>query len=255
MRTIIFLLLILSGTACNSQEISPDVKVVTHKLGDDSVSIEILNYGKNTKPVFVSLHDDEVTAVNTGKLFLKKNGGMLVRIVNNGKRMIEFTSGNQLFKFDPNRMFSTRGIIETLIKNNNFSPDAVQQVNAFADKFLSLLPRHDLLIALHNNDEGNLTVHSFSTSGTFRIDARHVRVHPGQDQDNFYLVTDSTLHRILGGKYNSVLQHNQRATDDGSLSVFYGRRNLKYINIEVQHGKSVEQLQMIQFAMNALEAK
>ena len=44
--------------------------------------------------------------------------------------------------------------------------------------------------------------------------------------------------------FNSIWQHNERAKKDGSLSVFYGEKNERYINIETQHGRLAQYIEM-----------
>jgi len=44
--------------------------------------------------------------------------------------------------------------------------------------------------------------------------------------------------------YNSIWQDNERAKREGSLSIYYGERSRRYINIETQHGK-VEQYRVM----------
>jgi hypothetical protein len=45
--------------------------------------------------------------------------------------------------------------------------------------------------------------------------------------------------------YNSILQDNVKVYKDGSLSVYYGEQNRRYINIETQHGKTVQYKEML----------
>jgi hypothetical protein len=43
-----------------------------------------------------------------------------------------------------------------------------------------------------------------------------------------------------------------KATDDGSLSIYYGKKNLVYINIETQKGNLDEQVKMLSAVFNIL---
>jgi hypothetical protein len=36
-----------------------------------------------------------------------------------------------------------------------------------------------------------------------------------------------------------------KAADDGSLSIYYGKKNLVYVNIETQRGNTEEQVKML----------
>jgi hypothetical protein len=50
---------------------------------------------------------------------------------------------------------------------------------------------------------------------------------------------------MSGFGYNSILQDNIRVNKDGSLSVYYGELNRRYINIETQFGKTEQYKQML----------
>ena len=53
----------------------------------------------------------------------------------------------------------------------------------------------------------------------------------------FYFITTARLYGLLTPTgFNVILQNNAKATDDGSLSVYFGQRNIEYVNIEAQHG-------------------
>ena len=55
-----------------------------------------------------------------------------------------------------------------------------------------------------------------------------------RDTDDFFFVTDDGLYQgLLQRGYHVVLQDNQRATDDGSLSVFCGKRGIPYVTWQV----------------------
>jgi hypothetical protein len=51
-----------------------------------------------------------------------------------------------------------------------------------------------------------------------------------------------------------VLQHNTNAVDDGSLSIFYGRKNKSYVNVEAEHGHLEQQKKMLSVLVQMKEA-
>jgi hypothetical protein len=61
--------------------------------------------------------------------------------------------------------------------------------------------------------------------------------------------------KIRGYRYNVILQNNATAYDDGSLSIYFGRKNKSYVNVEAEHGKSDEQLKMLMLAINPPKRK
>ena len=45
--------------------------------------------------------------------------------------------------------------------------------------------------------------------------------------------------------YNSVWQDNKHARKDGSLSVYFGEKRKRYVNIETEHGKFEKYTEML----------
>ena len=69
-------------------------------------------------------------------------------------------------------------------------------------------------------------------------------------------VTDRALYDALVGEgFNAVLQDNDAATDDGSLSVWAAREGVPYVNVEAQHGHRAEQAAMIDALVGVLESR
>jgi hypothetical protein len=106
--------------------------------------------------------------------------------------------------------------------------------------------RADAVIALHNNTPGMYSALSYAAKGNLARDAEDVFIRDGSDPDNFFFVTERLVFEALKRRgYNAVLQDNRRVTDDGSLSVYCGRANVRYVNVEAEHGNLKEQTQMI----------
>ena len=69
----------------------------------------------------------------------------------------------------------------------------------------------------------------------------------GSDPDNFVFTTDPALFSFLLNKgMSAVLQYNEAASDDGSLSVLLGKKGRTYVNVEAQHDHLDEQLRLLQ---------
>lgn len=124
----------------------------------------------------------------------------------------------------------------------------------FSNFLLGRIPRHAFaVIALHNNDDAGLSVLTYMKGGDDEKDAAAVHKSDIHDPDNFFLTTDKTFFRQLrSAGYNAILQDN-KAEDDGSLSVYYGRRNKRYINIEAETGNVKEQKEMIGMAVSLIQ--
>ena len=67
------------------------------------------------------------------------------------------------------------------------------------------------------------------------------------DPDDFIYTTDSFIfEQMKAHEINVILQDNSDPVDDGSLSVYCGKKGLKYVNIETQHGHFEEQIALIE---------
>ena len=125
--------------------------------------------------------------------------------------------------------------------------DAQAAVRAFAEDVLALydLPQLDTVITLHNTYEG-FSVLSYVSGGEYEQEAESVFISEGTDPNDFFFVTDVQIYDGLRAEgFNVVLQDNERATDDGSLSVYAADRGLPYANAEAQHGHHDEQVDML----------
>jgi len=102
------------------------------------------------------------------------------------------------------------------------------------------------IIALHNNFNGKFSITSYTPGQERQQDAAKINVRPIQDPDDLFLTTDTSFYAYLSTlKYNSVLQNNETATKDGSLSVYCGEHNRCYLNCETEHGKLKKYSEMI----------
>lgn len=223
-------------------------KTVPYMLGNKKIFIKIIRFGTNARTVLINLHHNENTSLEAAKMVLGKKGGVLINIENDNERFIEFRQNSRSFRFDPNRIFTDAGIKLDLKKQNDYSTaNAVKAVRKFARFIRSVIPSSaTTVIALHNNDDGNLSIASYLPGNEYGRDASLVHREAGHDPDNFFFTTNAGLYRGLSRKgYNVVLQHNRKATDDGSLSVYYGRKRKSYVNVEAETGQLEEQQQML----------
>ncbi len=221
--------------------------VVQHQLGGKTISFKVVQYGSSTSTCCINVHDNEATAVQAAKAILEQQGGTLIKIENNAQRYISFSFKGVQYSFDPNRIFSAVGIRQTLKANSKINPLAIAEVEKFAAHLLQLIPDSAAcIIALHNNTDGDYSVKTYQPGGKRQFDAMKVYTDTWQDVDDIALTTDETLfNKMSGFGYNSILQDNIRVNKDGSLSVYYGELNRRYINIETQFGKTEQYKQML----------
>lgn len=247
---LLFPVFVFSQTAASplaSRVLIPKVTIVYYQLGSTVIPIKYYQFGDSKDLFFINLHDDEATAVNGAMRLLETQGGILVRLVNKKQRNITFKMGGVSYLFDPNRIFSRHGINQSLSGFGKTSTKAIDEVEKFAKRLLKLLPPSPVcIIALHNNSDGKFSVTSYLKGNEREQDARAIHVSPDEDPDDLFLTTDSLLYRnLLKEKFNIVWQDNAGASKDGSLSVYCGEKNMRYLNCETEHGKTSQYNAMI----------
>ncbi|WP_462275167.1 hypothetical protein [Ferruginibacter sp.] len=225
----------------------PAEKVMSYKLGDRMINLKMIQYGPATGTCCINLHDDESTAVQAARAILEDKGGVIIKIENNAQRMIRFKFKGLNYMFDPNRIFSRKGISLTLTANGRINPLAIDEVERFAAHILEMIPDSiSCVIALHNNTDGDFSVKTYQPGGKRQTDAKSVYADNWQDADDIAFTTDEDLYSKMSSfGYNSILQDNVNVNRDGSLSVYYGELNRRYINIETQHGKTAQYKEML----------
>jgi hypothetical protein len=149
------------------------------------------------------------------------------------------------------------GIERSLIIFGHTSPQAISEIERFANRILQVIPPNpSWIIALHNNTNGKYSINSYLPGGEKEKDAKELNVNNDLDADDFFLTTDSVLfNRLANEKYNTILQDNVNARKDGSLSVYCGERNIHYVNCETEHGRQLEYDEMIVMADRQIEGK
>jgi Ni,Fe-hydrogenase maturation factor len=233
----------------------PKVNTVSYKIGERTLQIKISQYGETDDMVYINLHDDEITAVNAARKLLERDAGVLIKIENYKTRNIKFKLDGKYYTFDPNRIFSRVGIIQTLTMFGSLTTKAVDEVDKFASFILQLIPKKpSCIIALHNNTNGRFSITSYLPGNIREKDAKVLFVNPDEDPDDIFLTTDSVLYQLLAeDKYNTILQDNVNVKRDGSLSVYCGEKDIRYVNCETEHGHDIQYQQMIMLLASHIE--
>ncbi len=232
-------------------------KTIFYNLAGNIVPIKITQYGERTDVVFINLHDDEITSVDAAKRVLEEYGGLLIEVENNAQRNIRFKLDRYFFKVDPNRIFSEEGIKKSLEQLGRTSGKAVDEVEKLGQRIVQLIPEETTcIIALHNNTPDLFSVTEYSAGNKRSFDSKKVYINTEQDTDDFFLTTDNNLYEKLADKgFNTILQDNKNCTEDGSLSVYCGRKNIRYVNCETEHGKTDQYYEMMKTLMVSLYNK
>jgi len=212
-------------------------------LGD--TPIDIVQYEKKPHAIlYFRPHENETTSNVVTMKMLEKYGGRFVELKAQQERLIKFNSQEKHYIFDPNRIFSPQGVADTLKKYGSIDELSKLQVKDFAEHILSKFLNNNLIVAVHNNTQGEpLSIKSYLESK----EALEVHINPSLDEDNFFYVTQKADFDALKSKnFNVILQDNNRVSDDGSMSVYCGVRGIRYINVEAQMGDESHQLEMLE---------
>lgn len=173
--------------------------------------------------------------------------GELITLLAQGQRLVTFRIGLRPFVFDPNRIFTERGLDMTLRRYGSSTPAAQAAVRGLRDAVLALLPATDPtpVVALHNNGAGQYGMASYQPGGSHAADARRFSVQAGHDPDDFFLVTTDNWFEALSAAGFNVVQQGPGVVDDGSLSVWFAQQRRPYLNVEARHGHLAEQRLML----------
>ena len=201
---------------------------------------------------FIHLHANETTALNAVRQFLERNKGSLFYVKQREERNISLVLNDSIFQFDPNRIFTSAGRKANL---SPYSATADSVVKMFANEIVSHLHSYRMIISVHNNTPSNFSINSYKKGGEFESEASRVYMNRKMDADDFVFTTDENIfNKCRKQKLNVVLQDNVRRTDDGSLSVYCANVKLSYVNIEAEFGHGDQQLKMLQFIYDIIDA-
>ena len=214
-------------------------KTIFYDLAGNVIPIRIQQYGTRKDVVLINLHDNEATSVNAAKRILQEKGGILIEIENNAERNIRFRLAQTPYLVDPNRIFSREGIKRSLDELGRTSSKAIDEVEKLGQRIIQLIPEDTkYVIALHNNTPNLFSAKEYAPGNKRSVDTKKIYLNPAEDIDDFFLTTDHDLYDKLSEKgFNTILQDNKNCTEDGSLSVYCGKRNIRYVNCETEHGK------------------
>ncbi len=198
---------------------------------------------------YLRIHGNEETARQALESHLEKHAGVAY-ITTSKTRQVEVAGG----RIDPNRMFSRLGAEKSFRAQNPAWGDA--QIRAAADwldrerppLITALLPPPGgLLIAAHNNGPG------YSVNDEAPI-SQATHLPRASEPHEFFLATNQDDYaRLARGPYNVVLQSNATGEDDGSLSRLCATRGVRYVNLEVAHGRLEIQIDMLEWLITALK--
>lgn len=227
----------------------------TLMLGETAVKINVYE-NKNNDITFFAPHYNERPGAELTKKIIREKGGRLIEIESsdangNPLRNLKFQFQNESYNVDPNRIYTVNGR-----KCSNFPKQINEIITKFAADLLKIIipaehNKHGPIVAIHNNQDvdekdlsarnRDLTAKAFVKSGAFDSQSQGVYLSNVEtDEDNFIFLSNPAFLSYFAEKdFNVVIQKpaNQLFSencqiDDGSLSVYFGQKNVSYINLE-----------------------
>ncbi|MDF1758513.1 MAG: protein tyrosine phosphatase [Legionellaceae bacterium] len=230
----LFMLLICSSSSA---------EVISNPVILGDTKVEIIKERNGPGKSFIHVHQNESTALKAAQIVVKQQGGSIITLKHKGGRNIKFNIGSKHYEFDPNRIFSKRGIKNTLSTYGAYSLEAHKLVKGLANSITKLIPKGKV-IAVHNNQSYSLK--DYLPGRSLEDDVERISYSRENSYRNFYLLTNKLDYkRLTDMNFNSVLQ-SQNAEDDGSLSIFLINRD--YINVEAGYDQLTAQIDMLKKA-------
>lgn len=233
-------------TACSQQDTAEgflsEVTFRRFTIGTSAVTVPSFTFDTETPFLFIQLHSNETTAGEVAYKAAHRWGIQFIQIQNKQNRLVTFELQGKTFQFDPNRIFSQEGIKKTLQLSGRYTDGAFREVHRFSDSLLLLLPPDKPVVAVHNNTDGRFTILQYKDAGIGQV-----HVNREHDEDDFFITNDEEIFCLLKEhNFNVVLEDVSQMEDDGSLILHCSRENIRYINVEAQHGHHKEQEVMLE---------
>jgi hypothetical protein len=224
------------------------LSVTTHtlRLEDEKVWVHI--YQAATPGLnLVNLHDNENTAAEVAREYISQNGGRLVELRHGRGRYVIIRRGDSRAQFDPNRMFSPGGLRKSLNHFADLTEANVKIGSVFSKSVLELInvQSNGIVVAIHNNTDGKLTIDDFKPGGWYGPDTEDVHKSNRQDHDDFFFTNHQPIYEALAGLNYNVALMAKSTPDRGGLGAYVQKHSGIYINLEAQHGHKKQQRKML----------
>ncbi|MCZ4225071.1 hypothetical protein [Pedobacter rhodius] len=220
------------------------------------LNINLVKYSYKPNGIrFLVVHDNEDTGVKAGFDYIRWGGGEIIDSQYGGVRDYNFTYMDDVYRIDPNAIYTERGI-NTRLKKDEFSSTEVEKaLNAAGKQIIDFYDPKSLgyILTLHNNGDGGFGISSYLPGYDLSSAADSVYINFEMDGDDMLYVTDLKLFNSLKKANVNVMLQSKFVENDGSLSVYAMQNNIPYINVEVQHGHQEENLRLIELAVAVLK--
>ncbi len=202
-----------------------------HKIVVAGIPFRIIENGSSPRR-YIWIHGDEQTAKMALENHMDSSSGKAFLIQNQSREITIYGR-----RIDPNRIFSREGAKRNFHKynprwTNGEKEKVLDKIEQDLPAFLTAIspPDNGLIVSLHNNLRGYSIDDEIPLSDA-------VSIKPGQSKHDFYICTNrEDFKRLAASPFNVVLQQSLPNEDDGSLSWWAVKENIRYVNIEVRLG-------------------
>jgi len=247
MRPLFFIFTLLWVTVF-AQQISPV------QLGDSTVKLIKENTSSKSTVLFINVHENEATSIEAYRAFDTNKCFPFFYIQQNNLRRIFFNYRSHIFSVDPNRIFTPEGVLASLEGETRFALKASRMVKKMASEILKNLANYQWIISLHNNTPDNYSILSYLPDSSEAVNTKSLFINEAMDPDDFIYTTDLKLFEQLQNlKINAILQDNENCFNDGSLSVYCGKKGIAYANIEAEEGHLKEQIELLKIIIQLIK--
>ena len=224
-------------------------------IGETNLKIYESSPTKKTEFIFLNVHEDENTSIDVLHAYSLKEPIHFFYLKHLQTRRIEFQLQDKTYNFDPNRIFTKKGRKNTLKDGELYSAKANRAVKQLAKEIIERIKNAKIVIAVHNNTDVNYSIKSYLPGGDEAQNTANIHINPDVDADDFIYTTDQFLFNAFKEKnVNVILQDNKGYVNDGSLSVYCGKNEIPYINIETQKGHFNEQMNLMTIVLNVIRS-
>ncbi len=256
--SITFLLLLVKPNRAAAQHppVFEGMLTDTTFLEMHSLPIKLVKYSYGKPDVnFLAIHDNEDTGIKAAFEYIRFSGGSVVDSQYGDVRNYKFQYEGVEYQLDPNRIYSAYGIMAGLEQYGSTNGDVIADLGVAANMILKFYNpgKLDYVFTLHNNTDGGFGITSYLKGYELELVADSLHINFSMDPDDLILVTDLKLYNEIKKQDVNVVLQSKDAADDGSLSIYAMVNKIPYINVEVQHGHLLENLQLIEVAAKALK--
>lgn len=221
-----------------------------------SLPLKVVKYSYGKPNVnFLVIHDNEDTGVKAAFEYIRFSGGSVFDSQYGDVRNYNINYQGLKYQIDPNKIYSSYGVMEGLEFYGAVNDEVSASLNTAAEMILNFYNpgEPDYIFTLHNNTDGAFGINSYLKGHELELVADSLHINFNMDPDDLILVTDLKLFNALKKEDVNVVLQSRDAADDGSLSLYAMQNKIPYINVEVQHGHQLQNLQLIEIAVKALK--